>query len=79
MGKDGFCSDCMKHFNHWDDYLRHRCTAITCPECGFYCLGKGGKFCVDKPALLRQATDHGATLDEEVELLTAPPKDEADR
>ncbi len=21
---------------------------IKCPHCGFYCLGKGGKFCVDK-------------------------------
>jgi hypothetical protein len=24
---------------------------ITCPACGFYCLGKGGHGCIDKPAL----------------------------
>lgn len=23
-----------------------------CPVCGFYCLGKGGEGCIDKPALV---------------------------
>jgi len=22
-----------------------------CPTCGYYCLGKGGKGCIDKPTL----------------------------
>lgn len=22
-----------------------------CPVCGYYCLGKGGAFCIDKPKL----------------------------
>ena len=24
-----------------------------CPTCGFYCLGKGGFGCIDKPAILK--------------------------
>lgn len=24
---------------------------IICPVCGFYCLGKGGRGCIDKPSL----------------------------
>ena len=24
--------------------------SITCPVCGFYCLGKGGYGCIDKPS-----------------------------
>lgn len=23
-----------------------------CPVCGYYCLGKGGYFCIDKPTLV---------------------------
>lgn len=23
-----------------------------CPVCGYYCLGKGGKGCIDKPGLV---------------------------
>ena len=25
---------------------------ISCPVCGYYCLGKGGIGCVDKPSLV---------------------------
>ncbi len=25
---------------------------IQCPVCGYYCLGKGGYGCIDKPSLL---------------------------
>ena len=24
---------------------------IVCPVCGYYCLGKGGQGCIDKPSL----------------------------
>ena len=24
---------------------------IQCPTCGYYCLGKGGRGCIDKPSL----------------------------
>jgi hypothetical protein len=24
---------------------------IQCPVCGYYCLGKGGFWCIDKPSL----------------------------
>jgi hypothetical protein len=24
---------------------------ISCPVCGYYCLGKGGAHCIDKPTL----------------------------
>ena len=44
---------------------------IQCPACGYYCLGKGGWGCIDKPFFLRQATDHGATLSETYEMLQA--------
>lgn len=34
---------------------------IQCPVCGYYCLGKGGHGCIDKPALCglarRQASE----------------------
>jgi len=25
---------------------------ISCPVCGYYCLGKGGIGCIDKPTLV---------------------------
>lgn len=28
---------------------------IQCPVCGYYCLGKGGWGCIDKPELVRLA------------------------
>jgi hypothetical protein len=27
---------------------------VHCPVCGFYCLGKGGVSCIDKPTLTQQ-------------------------
>jgi len=27
---------------------------VHCPVCGFYCLGKGGVYCIDKPTLTQQ-------------------------
>ena len=24
---------------------------IICPHCGYYCLGNGGFYCIDKPSL----------------------------
>ena len=42
---------------------------IQCPVCGYYCLGKGGHGCIDKPGFLRLATGHGATLAECGEML----------
>ena len=26
---------------------------IQCPVCGYYCLGKGGFDCIDKPSLVK--------------------------
>lgn len=26
---------------------------IICPRCGYYCLGKGGNDCIDKPTMLK--------------------------
>jgi uncharacterized Zn finger protein (UPF0148 family) len=25
---------------------------ISCPVCGYYCLGRGGIFCIDKPSMI---------------------------
>jgi hypothetical protein len=30
---------------------------ISCPVCGYYCLGKGGHGCIDKPFLTRKQRD----------------------
>jgi len=32
--------------------VRAKNTKIVCPVCGYYCLGKGGVGCIDKPALV---------------------------
>lgn len=33
---------------------------IQCPVCGYYCLGKGGHGCIDKPGMFKkEATDEG--------------------
>lgn len=37
---------------------RKSATEIHCPVCGFYCLGRGGLGCIDKPALM--ANEKGA-------------------
>lgn len=39
-----------------------------CPVCGYYCLGKGGHGCIDKPALcerhVARRNDEGYTIEE---------------
>lgn len=37
-----------------------------CPVCGYYCLGKGGAFCIDKPALCGYTTDDEAEDEAEI-------------
>lgn len=32
----------------------------TCPVCGYYCLGKGGYGCIDKPGMVAQAQSQTA-------------------
>jgi rubrerythrin len=27
---------------------------LQCPVCGYYCNGKGGVFCIDKPSLMKE-------------------------
>ena len=42
-------------------YLVRRGKALgeeQCPVCGYYCLGKGGHGCIDKPALKEKAMNH---------------------
>ncbi|AGH31898.1 hypothetical protein VPIG_00040 [Vibrio phage PWH3a-P1] len=29
---------------------------INCPVCGYYCSGKGGKFCINKPSMIKEIT-----------------------
>lgn len=46
---------------HVDGYLcdmknciilqQHKALNLVCPVCGYYCLGKGGIGCIDKPKL----------------------------
>lgn len=33
------------------DYFQHWHGEEVCPTCGYYCLGKGGFGCIDKPSL----------------------------
>lgn len=43
----------MKRF--WRRYheVRETCPEdIQCPSCGYYCLGKGGFDCIDKPTMV---------------------------
>ena len=36
----------------YEKYLKKENPAdIQCPTCGYYCLGNGGKGCIDKPGL----------------------------
>ncbi len=30
---------------------------IQCPVCGYYCLGRGGNGCIDKPFMVKQEAD----------------------
>lgn len=32
---------------------------ITCPVCGYYCLGNGGIYCIDKPFLVKAQKEQG--------------------
>lgn len=47
---------------------------IQCPVCGYYCLGKGGFGCIDKPTLVkiedeRQKQDHEPAVNKQAEEL----------
>ena|SRR3990167_5158720 len=35
-----------------------------CPVCGYYCLGKGGNGCIDKPSMVHNELSVTMTLDE---------------
>jgi hypothetical protein len=35
-----------------------RSDEIFCPVCGYYCLGRGGKGCIDKPKLQGEKHDN---------------------
>lgn len=30
---------------------------IQCPACGYYCLGDGGSYCIDKPLMVKKAKE----------------------
>jgi hypothetical protein len=36
-----------------DGESNHDANAIVCPVCGYYCLGKGGFGCIDKPNMIK--------------------------
>ena len=36
----------------YDEVEEAEMDEMWCPACGWYCLGKGGQFCIDKPAIL---------------------------
>ncbi len=31
---------------------------VQCPVCGYYCLGNGGKGCIDKPSMMQSLVIH---------------------
>jgi hypothetical protein len=33
-------------------FTRKSASELNCPVCGYYCLGKGGVGCIDKPKLV---------------------------
>ena len=39
---------------HTDNKLSDTEENISCPVCGYYCLGKGGFGCIDKPTLVKK-------------------------
>lgn len=47
----------LKHFGEKVDNARKKLAELgeaideQCPVCGYYCLGKGGQDCIDKPAM----------------------------
>ena len=40
-----------------DEHSKEHENMLQCPVCGFYCLGNGGFFCIDKPKLCGLADD----------------------
>lgn len=40
-------SECAKSSIVWETMNDH----ISCPVCGYYCLGKGGNGCIDKTSM----------------------------
>ncbi len=40
--------ECLKSGVNW----KTKANYIYCPVCGYYCLGKGGFGCIDKPKML---------------------------
>ena len=39
---------------------------IVCPSCGYYCLGRGGLGCIDKPSLVAKPTLNSSQLKDEL-------------
>ena len=49
---DGFLCD-FPHCSMNNEYIeRKKIYNIQCPVCGYYCLGKGGFGCIDKPTMI---------------------------
>lgn len=42
--ESGYCAFHEERVKQWQEN-------IQCPVCGYYCLGKGGFGCIDKPKL----------------------------
>ena len=40
---------------------------IICPSCGYYCLGKGGLGCIDKPGLTSETNKDLTGMEEDLE------------
>lgn len=36
----------------WSIFKEKEPKDIQCPVCGYYCLGKGGLGCIDKPGMI---------------------------
>lgn len=44
-----------KHINAMKEHREYLVVEdIQCPVCGYYCLGKGGHGCIDKPSLMAE-------------------------
>lgn len=45
---------CLIAYQVWADLrpMPTRAEDVFCPVCGYYCLGKGGRGCIDKPSLV---------------------------
>jgi hypothetical protein len=49
---DGYLCDFPTCSMLKDWKLERELEKITCPVCGYWCLGKGGTGCIDKPSLV---------------------------